>query len=100
VTADVAKWWEYSPTTQEVVGWIPHSANICVHKHVCLYWVWVFLCIVCICKKNAYKYVFIRYLAYLAHNTSLISAYFGPDSRECKCLEYVAPLIKKGCKSK
>jgi hypothetical protein len=25
----------------------PHSANICVHEHVCLYWVWVFLCIIC-----------------------------------------------------
>jgi hypothetical protein len=24
-----------------------HSANICVHEHVCLYWVWVFLCIKC-----------------------------------------------------
>jgi hypothetical protein len=23
------------------------------------------------------------------HNTSLISAYFGLDSRECKCLEYI-----------
>jgi hypothetical protein len=29
----------------------PHSANICVlcvPEHVCLYWVWVFLCIICI----------------------------------------------------
>jgi hypothetical protein len=26
----------------------PHSANICVHEHVCLYWVWVFLCIICL----------------------------------------------------
>jgi hypothetical protein len=25
----------------------PHSTNICVHEHVCLYWVWVFLCIIC-----------------------------------------------------
>jgi hypothetical protein len=50
-----------------------HSANICVHEQVCLYWVWVFLCIICM---------------YL-HNTSLISAYFGLDSRECKCLEYL-----------
>jgi hypothetical protein len=24
----------------------PHSANICVHEHVCLYWVWMFLCII------------------------------------------------------
>jgi hypothetical protein len=31
-----------------------------------------------------YKYVFIR-LCYKIHNTSLISAYFGLDSRECKC---------------
>jgi hypothetical protein len=23
------------------------------------------------------------------HNTSLISAYFGLDSRECECLEYL-----------
>jgi hypothetical protein len=22
----------------------PHSANNCVHEHVCLYWVWVFYC--------------------------------------------------------
>jgi hypothetical protein len=25
----------------------PHCANICVHEHVYLYWVWVFLCIIC-----------------------------------------------------
>jgi hypothetical protein len=25
----------------------PHSENICVHEHVCLYWVWVFLCVIC-----------------------------------------------------
>jgi hypothetical protein len=42
----------------------PHSANICVHEHVCLYWVWVFICIICMYlqKKNVYKYVLIRYL--------------------------------------
>jgi hypothetical protein len=49
----------------------PHSANICVHEHVCLYWVWVFLCIICmyIQNKNVYKLSRI-------HNTNLISAYF------------------------
>jgi hypothetical protein len=35
-----------------------------VHEHVCLYWVWVFLYIICMYlqKKNVYKYTFIRYL--------------------------------------
>jgi hypothetical protein len=27
------------------------------------------------------------------HNTSLISAYFGLDRRECECLEYLFVLI-------
>jgi hypothetical protein len=42
----------------------PHCANICVHENVCLYWVWGFLCIICMYlqKKSVYKYVFIRYL--------------------------------------
>jgi hypothetical protein len=41
------------------------------------------------------KYVFtkncIKYINPLSriHNTSLISAYFGLDCRECKCLEYL-----------
>jgi hypothetical protein len=34
----------------------PHSANICVHAHVCTYWVWVFLCIIhYFTKKNVFK---------------------------------------------
>jgi hypothetical protein len=41
----------------------PHGANICVHEHVSLYWVWVFLCIICMyLRKKMYKYVLIRYL--------------------------------------
>jgi hypothetical protein len=41
-----------------------HSADICVYEHVCSYWVWVFLCIICVYlqKKIVYKYVFLRYL--------------------------------------
>jgi hypothetical protein len=35
----------------------PHSANICVHEHVCLYFVWVY-----VFTKKVYKYVLIRYL--------------------------------------
>jgi hypothetical protein len=35
----------------------PHSANICVHEHDCLYWVCVFLCMICMyLTKNVYKY--------------------------------------------
>jgi hypothetical protein len=30
----------------------PHSANICVYEHVCLYWVWVFLSICMYLQKN------------------------------------------------
>jgi hypothetical protein len=63
----------------------PQSANICVHQHVCLYWVWVFLSMYL--QKNEYKYVFIRYLDSITQ--AFISAYFGLDSRECKCLEYI-----------
>jgi hypothetical protein len=66
----------------------PHSAIICVHKHVCLYWVWVFLCIICMCLQKKCKQVCIYPLSRI-FNTSLISAYFGLDSRECKCLEYL-----------
>jgi hypothetical protein len=42
----------------------PHSANICVHEHVCSYWVWVFLCIICMyLQKIKIKLCkFIRYL--------------------------------------
>jgi hypothetical protein len=35
-------------------------------------------------KENVYKYVFIRYLEFITQ-----SAYFGLDSRECNCLEYL-----------
>jgi hypothetical protein len=45
---------------------IPHNANICVHEHVCLYWVWVFLCIICMyLSVLAFSYissVFSRYV--------------------------------------
>jgi hypothetical protein len=81
MTADVAYWSEYSPTTQEVAGSIPAKCK----QHVCLYWVWVFLSMYL--QKNEYKYVFIRYLDSITQ--AFISAYFGPDSRECKCLEYI-----------
>jgi hypothetical protein len=37
--------------------------------------------------KKIYKYVFIRCLDSITQ--ALISAYFGLDSRECKCLEYL-----------
>jgi hypothetical protein len=30
-------------------------------------------------------------------NTSLISAYYGLDSRECKCLEYYIIILKYVC---
>jgi hypothetical protein len=34
-----------------------------LHEHVCMYWVWVFLCIICMyLQKKVYKYVLIRYL--------------------------------------
>jgi hypothetical protein len=36
-------------------------------------------------KKDVYKY-YINPLSRI-HNTSFISAYFGLDSRECKCFE-------------
>jgi hypothetical protein len=57
------------------------------HEHVCLYWVWV--CIICMyLQKKLHKLVCINPLSRI-HNTSLISAYFRQDSRECKCLEYL-----------
>jgi hypothetical protein len=65
----------------------PHSTNICVHEHVCLYWVWVFLCYNMYVFTKQSIYVSINPLSRF-HNTSLISSYFGLDSRECKCLEY------------
>jgi hypothetical protein len=41
-------------------------------------------------KKNVFKYI--NSLSRI-HNTSLISAYFGLDSRECKYLEYLSLLL-------
>jgi hypothetical protein len=38
-------------------------------------------------KKNVCKYVLIRYLESVTQ-ALFISAYYGLDSRECKCLEY------------
>jgi hypothetical protein len=35
-----------------------YSTNIYVHEHVCLYWVWVLLCIICMClQKKVYTLV-------------------------------------------
>jgi hypothetical protein len=40
-----------------------HSANICEDEHVCLYWVWVFLCIICMYLQEKILYIIlIRYL--------------------------------------
>jgi hypothetical protein len=53
----LGQWWEYTPTTQE--GSIPAHTNICVHEHVCLYWVMYLF------TKKKYTYVFIRYLEFI-----------------------------------
>jgi hypothetical protein len=61
---------------------------VCMNMSVgsgCFY-VWY----VCIYKKNVCKYVLIRYLESI---TQALSAYFGLDSRECKCLEYLLFII-------
>jgi hypothetical protein len=44
-----------------------------------------------ISEESIYLSMYNMYLSMLSriHNTSLISAYFGLDSCECKCLEYV-----------
>jgi hypothetical protein len=50
----------------------------------------VFLCILYVFTKKIYKYVFIRYLESITQVLNLnLCAYFGLDSRECKCLEYL-----------
>jgi hypothetical protein len=56
---------------------ISHSVNFCVHEHVCLYWVWVFLCYMYVFTKKNYISMYLS-LARI-HNTSLISASFGLD---------------------
>jgi hypothetical protein len=38
------------------------------------------------------KYMYIYQLSRI-HNTSLVSAYFGLNKRECQCLEYVFYLL-------
>jgi hypothetical protein len=45
-------------------------------------------------KKYVHKYLCIYPLSRI-YNTSLISAYFGLDSRECKCLEYLFKINNK-----
>jgi hypothetical protein len=47
----------------------------------------VFLCTICIYLQKKMN-ICINPLSRF-HNTSLISAYFGLNSRECKCLEYL-----------
>jgi hypothetical protein len=50
--------------------------TICVRENICLYWIWMFLCIMCMyLQKKKYRSMFIRFL-YRLHNTSLIQAYF------------------------
>jgi hypothetical protein len=61
----------------------PYSTNICVHEHVCLYW--VFLCIICMYLQEN---VILVYPLSRIHNTGLINAYFGLGSHECGPLEY------------
>jgi hypothetical protein len=65
-SGDVGHWrpmWRSGGSTRllcerEVSGSIPAQC-----KHVCLYWVWVFLWTICMyIQKNDYKYVFIRHL--------------------------------------
>jgi hypothetical protein len=85
----LAQWSEYSPIAQEVASSIPAQ-----YKHLCA---WTCLLVlglgvcyvyyVCIYKKK-YISIFIYPLSRI-HNTSLASAYFGLDKRECGCLEYL-----------
>jgi hypothetical protein len=52
---------------------------VCMDMSVCIVSGCFYVYYVCIYKKKLYKYILIRYI----HNTNLISAYFGLDSREC-----------------
>jgi hypothetical protein len=56
----------------------PHSTNICLHEHVCLYWVWVFLCIICRYEQKKFISMSIYPLSRI-HNTCFTSAYVGID---------------------
>jgi hypothetical protein len=64
MTADVAYWWEYSPTTQEVAGSISMQ---CKHLYA---WTCLFVLGVGVSmynmnvftNKNVYKYILISYL--------------------------------------
>jgi hypothetical protein len=37
----------------------PHNSNISVYEHVCLYWVWVFLCIICMYLQKRYLSIYL-----------------------------------------
>jgi hypothetical protein len=63
-------------------GQFPHSTNICVDEHVCIGSGRI-LRIVCM-------YI---YPESGIHNTSLVSAYFRLDKRECEYLEYLLLLL-------
>jgi hypothetical protein len=59
---------------------------VCLNMSVCI-GSGRFLCIVCMyLQKQKYISMYIYPLSRI-HNTSLTSAYFGLDKRECECLE-------------
>jgi hypothetical protein len=41
----------------------PHTTNICVHEHICLYWLWEFFVYnMYVFAKKVNKHIFVRYL--------------------------------------
>jgi hypothetical protein len=76
----------------------PHITSICVHEHVCLYSVCVFSMYSMYVFANKGISMYIYPLSRI-HNTSLVSAYFGLDTRECECIEYYLYLLKSSITS-
>jgi hypothetical protein len=77
--------WRNDPNTRLLRSRVrfPHSTNICVYEHLYLYWVWAFsMNGMYVFTKKKYISMYIYPLSRI-HNTSLASAYFGLDKREC-----------------
>jgi hypothetical protein len=91
----LTQWSEYSPIAQEVASLIPAQ-----YKHLCA-WTCLFVLALGVSMYNMYIFtkkknisMHINPLSRI-HNTSLVSAYFGLDKREClKYLEYLFYLVE------
>jgi hypothetical protein len=63
MTADLAQWWEYSPTTEEVAGSM--RKHLCERTFLFVLGLGISMYNIYVIIKKIYKYVFIRFLEYI-----------------------------------